>query len=454
MTLPQPAAPGPDAAGPAAGPAEVGPDAAARRELVLREAVRRRLLDPEDALLAAFVDLDGVAASVAALRGAFPAEADVLHAFAAKANCLVPLLSRLRELGMGCEVASPGELAQALAAGFDPARIVLDSPAKTRRELVRALELGVAVNIDSWQELDRVDDLLRAGTSASRLGVRVNPQIGGGTIGAMSTATPTSKFGIPLADEGNAKRLVEAFRARPWLSWIHVHVGSQGCPLDLLAEGVGRAVAFAERVNAELGRRQVTGIDLGGGLSVNFADDTTAPTYADYVGRLRAHAPELFDGRYRVVTEFGRSLLAKNGFTAAYVEYTKVAGGRSIAITHAGAQVATRTVFMPDAWPLRITAHHSSGAAKESGEPVPQDVAGPCCFAGDLLARARPLPPLEPGDLVALLDTGAYYASTHFQYNSLPEPAVHGFTVDAGGAVHFEPLRRAQPVEELIRPVG
>ncbi|MER7705133.1 diaminopimelate decarboxylase [Kitasatospora sp. NPDC097605] len=426
---------------------------AARRELVLREAVRGRLLDPEDALLAAFVDLDGVAASVAELHRAFPADVEVLHTFAAKANCLVPLLARLRELGMGCEVASPGEFAQALAAGFDPARIVFDSPAKTRRELVGALELGAAVNIDNWQELERVDDLLRAGASASRIGVRVNPQVGAGTIGAMSTATATSKFGIALADEGTAERLVEAFRARPWLTWVHVHVGSQGCPLDLMAEGVAQAVAFAERVNAELGRRQVAGIDLGGGLPVNFADDTAAPAFADYVGRLRALAPELFDGRYRLATEFGRSLLAKNGFTAAYVEYTKDSGGRRIAVTHAGAQVATRTVFMPDAWPLRISAHHPSGAAKD-GAPLPQDVAGPCCFAGDLLAKGRPLPPLEPGDLVALLDTGAYYATTHFQYNSLPEPAVHGFTVDAGGAVRFVPLRRAQRVEELLRPVG
>ncbi|MFB6892866.1 diaminopimelate decarboxylase [Kitasatospora sp. NPDC056327] len=441
MTSPQPACTDPSAA------------PAARREAVLREAVRRGLLDPGDALVAAFVDLDGVAASVAALQDAFPASVDVLHTFAAKANCLVPVLARLRELGMGCEVASPGEFAQALAAGFDPDRIVFDSPAKTRRELVRALELGVAVNVDNWQELDRVDGLLRTGASASRIGVRVNPQVGAGSIGAMSTATATSKFGITLADEGNAERLVEAFRERPWLTWIHVHVGSQGCPLDLMAEGVAQAVALADRINGEAGRHQVTGIDLGGGLPVNFADDTTAPTFAAYVERLRVRAPRLFDGGYRLATEFGRSLLAKNGFTAAYVEYTKTSGGRRIAVTHAGAQVATRTVFAPDAWPLRITAHHPSGAAKH-GAPVPQDVAGPCCFAGDVVARARALPELAPGDLVALLDTGAYYATTHFQYNSLPEPAVHGFTVDPDGRVGFVPLRRAQDVDELLRPVG
>ncbi|MFD8087794.1 diaminopimelate decarboxylase [Kitasatospora sp. NPDC059722] len=425
---------------------------AARRERVLREAVQRKLLDPEQALLAAFVDLDGVEASVTALHRAFPDSVHALHTFAAKANCLVPLLERLRHLGMGCEVASPGEFAQALAAGFDPARIVYDSPAKTRGELARALELGAAVNIDNWQELDRVDALLRTRPSRSRLGIRINPQIGGGTIGAMSTATATSKFGIPLADDGNAERLLAAYRAHPWLTWIHVHVGSQGCPPDLMADGVAKAVAFAEHVNDALGRRRITGIDIGGGLPVNFTDDTTDPTYTAYAERLRTHAPALFGGGFRVVTEFGRSLLAKNGFIAAHVEYTKTAGGRHIALTHAGAQVATRTVFMPEAWPLRITAHHPSGAAKY-GDPVPQDIAGPCCFAGDLVARARPLPLLEPGDLVALLDTGAYYATTHFQYNSLPEPAVHGFTVDPDGTVHFELLRPAQTTDDLLPAV-
>ncbi|MEV4559657.1 diaminopimelate decarboxylase [Kitasatospora sp. NPDC049285] len=420
-----------------------------RRELILRAAVREGLLHPEDAPLAAFLDLDSVEQTVADLRGAFPPEVEVLHAFAAKANPLVPVLARLRELGMGCEVASPGEFAQALAAGFDPERMVLDSPAKTRRELAAALDLGVAVNIDNWQELERVDALMRGRQTRSRIGVRVNPQVGGGTIGAMSTATATSKFGIPLTDPGNAARLVEAFRARPWLTWVHCHVGSQGCPLELMAAGVGAAVSFAEKVNGELGRRQVVGIDIGGGLPVNFADDRTAPGFADYVDQLAQHAPALLGGDFRVITEFGRSVLAKAGFTAAHVEYTKQVGGRDIAVTHAGAQVATRTVFMPDSWPLRITAHHPSGAPK-TGAPVPQDVAGPCCFAGDLLARARPLPLLEPGDLVCLLDTGAYYATNHFAYNSLPEPAIHAATLTPTGTVHFTPLRPAQTIPDLL----
>ena len=430
-----------------------------RREHILRAAVRDRLVEPESAVLAAFVDFDGVAASVAALHKAFPDSVDVLHTFAAKANCLVPVLEEVRKLGMGCEVASAGELAQALAAGFAPEQIVYDSPAKTRSDLRQALDLGVAVNADNFQELARIDEILAARASttgsapASRIGVRLNPQVGGGGIAEMSTATATSKFGIALEDDGNRQRLLDAYRERPWLTWVHAHVGSQGCPLDLIAQGIAKAVAFAEEVNSTCGRRQVTGIDIGGGLPVNFADDETTPGFDDYVAALRAHAPALFTGAYRIVTEFGRSLLAKNGFTAACVEYTKVSGGRPIAITHAGAQVATRTVFMPAAWPLRLTAHSPDGTLKQ-GEPVPQDIAGPCCFAGDVLAEARPLPRLAPGDIVALLDTGAYYSSTPFHYNSLPDPAVHGVRVDPDGHVHFRPLRQAETIRDVLARTG
>ncbi|WP_326584982.1 diaminopimelate decarboxylase [Streptomyces sp. NBC_00481] len=427
--------------------------AAERRERILRAAVRERLLDPDHAVLAAFVDLDGVAASVEALHRAFPSSVQALHTFAAKANCLVPVLEELRTHGMGCEFASTGELAQALAAGFAPERIVFDSPAKTRADLNRALALGVAVNVDNFQELRRVDKILASRSSTSRIGVRINPQVGSGEIAAMSTATATSKFGIPLEDDGNREQLLQAYRDRPWLTWVHAHVGSQGCPLDLIAQGIAKAVAFADQVNADLGRRQVTGIDIGGGLPVNFGSDEPTPGFDEYVAHLRAHAPALFSGDYRVVTEFGRSLLAKNGFTAAYVEYTKTSGGRPIAITHAGAQVATRTVFMPEAWPLRITAHDPAGSLKD-GEAVPQDIAGPCCFAGDLVAQARPLPRLAPGDIVALLDTGAYYSSTPFHYNSLPDPAVHGVRIAADGSIQFGLLRRAETIQHVLARTG
>ncbi|WP_211369842.1 diaminopimelate decarboxylase [Nonomuraea turkmeniaca] len=399
--------------------------------------------------VAGFIDTDGVRDSVADLHEAFGP--GVLHTFAAKAASLIPVLRLLATEGMGCEVASSGELRIALDAGFDPATIVFDSPAKTREELAQALALGVAVNADNLDELRRID-VLRPDGCASVVGLRVNPQVGSGSIGAMSTATATSKFGVALRDPGAREAVVRAFATRPWLTRLHAHVGSQGCPLDLIAAGIAETYRLAEEINATLGRRQVTSLDIGGGLPVNFAGDEVTPAFADYVAALRAAVPDLFDGRYALVTEFGRALLAKNGFIGALVEYTKEAGGRRIAITHAGAHVATRTVFMPDAWPLRVGAYDAKGRPKQ-GPALAQDVAGPCCFAGDVVAHGRELPELEEGDVVVLHDTGAYYFSTPWAYNSLPYPAVQGFTITEEG-VRLALIREAQTLDEIAASSG
>ncbi|KDN20991.1 type III PLP-dependent enzyme domain-containing protein [Amycolatopsis rifamycinica] len=419
-----------------------------RRLLALAAAADRRLADP----MAGFVDLAGVREAVEELTEAFAPLGRVQHTVAAKACGLAPLLRFLGDLGIDAEVASPGETAVAEAAGLRGPRLVLDSPAKTTAELAHALAEGTAVNADSFQELARLDRLVGA-TPESVLGVRINPQVGAGRIGDTSTATTGSKFGIPLRDHGNRGLLLESFAHRPWLTRLHVHVGSQGCPPELMAEGVAAVHELAEEINAEAGYRQVTSLDLGGGLPVDFTSDEPGPTYAGYVATLLDRVPALADGRYAFVTEFGRSLLAKSGFLVSAVEYTKVAGGRHIAVTHAGGQVAARTVLQPEHWPLRIGAFDATGTPK-TGPEVPQDIAGPLCFAGDLLARQRPLPLLEPGDLVVAHDTGAYYFGAHYAYNTLPRPAVYGFTVSPSGDVAFTPLRRAQTLAELVADAG
>ncbi|MFF9687678.1 diaminopimelate decarboxylase [Streptomyces sp. NPDC014623] len=424
---------------------------AQRVSAVLRRAVATGLVG-EDQPVAGFLDTDGIRASVTSLHAAFAHAPEVLHTFAVKAASLTPVLRLLAGLGMGCEVASPGELRIALDAGVAPSRIVLDSPAKTRQEISEALALGVAVNADNLGELRRIDALRPAG-STSVVGLRVNPQVGGGSIGAMSTATATSKFGVALRDPGARDRVVRAFADRPWLTRLHAHVGSQGCPPALIAEGVAETYRLAEEINRTLGTRQITSLDIGGGLPVNFDGDETRPTFAAHTRMLGAAVPGLFDGRYALVTEFGRSLLAKNGFIGARVEYVKEAGGRRIAVTHAGAQTATRTVLMPDAWPLRIGAFDAGGDPR-TGAPLCQDIAGPCCFAGDVVAHGRELPELEEGDLVVLYDTGAYYFSTPWAYNSLPRPAVHGFTTGRSGSVRLTTVRAAQTLDEIAAESG
>ncbi|MEU3031658.1 diaminopimelate decarboxylase [Streptomyces incarnatus] len=427
-----------------------------RRDEAVRAAVEQGLLGP-DAAVAGLLDARGIRESAAALRTAFEAVlapgTPVLHAFAVKASPLVPVLRLLHEEGIGAEVASPGELALARAAGVPAAHTVLDSPAKTPAELREALALGVAVNADNPQELDRLDALTRSAPTRSPLGIRVNPQIGGGSIGATSTATETSKFGVALRDEGAREWVVAAYARRPWLTRLHAHTGSQGIPLELLARGVAETYALAEEINARVGRRQIDTLDIGGGLPVNFAGEATEPSYARYARLLAEAVPGLCAGRYGLVTEFGRSLLAKHGTVVARVEYAKRSGGRRIAVTHAGVQVATRTVYAPGAWPLRIAAYDAKGRPKPGPEVV-QDVAGPACFSGDLLAEGRALPELEQGDYAAALDTGAYYFAHHYAYNSLARPGIYGFAPDGAGGVAFATVREPQTIAEVVAESG
>ncbi|MEV6764941.1 diaminopimelate decarboxylase [Streptomyces sp. NPDC051105] len=432
-----------------------------RRDDAVRAAVEQGLLGP-DAPIVGLLDVTGIRASAAALRQAFEAVAApgtaILHAFAVKANPLVPVVRLLAGEGIGAEVASAGELALARAAGVPVERTVFDAPAKTEAELREALALGIAVNADNPQELARIDALVSdevpaGGLPRSPLGIRVNPQIGAGSIGATSTATATSKFGVGLRDEGAREWVVRAFAERPWLTRLHAHIGSQGISLSLLARGVAETYALAEEINARTGRRQIDTLDIGGGLSVNFASEATEPTYAQYARLLAEAVPGLFDGRYGLVTEFGRSLLARYGTVVARVEYAKSSGGRRIAVTHAGVQVAARTVYVPGTWPLRIAAYDAKGRPKE-GPAVVQDVAGPACFTGDLLAEGRALPPLEQGDYAAALDTGAYYFGTHYSYNSLVRPGVYGFGPDGDGGVAFAVVRDPQTVAEIVADSG
>ncbi|MDQ0950271.1 diaminopimelate decarboxylase [Streptomyces phaeochromogenes] len=437
---------------------EPGPalDGGIRRDEAVRAAVEQGLVGPATPIIG-LLDITGIRASAAALRAAFDAVTapgtPVLHAFAVKATPLVPVLRLLHREDIGAEVASPGELALARAAGVPPARTVLDSPAKTPAELREALALGIAVNADNPQELARLDALVRSASTRSPIGIRVNPQVGGGSIGALSTATATSKFGVALRDEGAREWVVRAYLDRPWLTRLHAHSGSQGMPLELMARAAAETYGLAEEINERAGRRQIDTLDIGGGLPVNFGSDAHTPTYEEYARLLAETVPGLFDGRYGLVTEFGRSLLAKHGVVLARVEYAKSAGGRAIAVTHAGVQVAARTVYAPKSWPLRVAAYDTKGRPK-AGPDVVQDVAGPACFAGDLLAEGRSMPLLEQGDYAAALDTGAYYFAHHYAYNSLARPGIYGFGPDGAGGVRFAVVRTPQTLDEIVAESG
>ncbi|NJB68240.1 diaminopimelate decarboxylase [Desulfobaculum xiamenense] len=401
-----------------------------------------------------FHDLSLIEERVRELGEAFPA--DTLHAVAVKANPLRKVLRHIETLSkpgtgplLGLEAASEPEFELALSSGFTPERIVFDSPAKTVRELGRAIDLGVHLNMDNLQEVERVAAMVAERNSAPTggFGIRINPQVGSGTIGATSVAAEYSKFGVPL--KVFRSELAEAYAKNPWLTGVHVHVGSQGCPMDQIVTGIRAVLDFVEEVNAATGGRIRT-FDMGGGLPADYGQDGfDAPDFTRYAAALRERCPELFSGRYRLMTEFGRAVHANAGFAASRVEYVKPQGDIRTAVIHLGADMFLRKCYNPGDWHHAFTVCAPDGSLKSGGER-PYRIAGPLCFAGDLPGRDVVLPEIEPGDWIIIHDTGAYTLSMWSRYNSRAVPAVLGFdSPDATGGVIV--LKRRERPEDVLR---
>ena len=411
--------------------------------LIVRKAIVEGLLEaPPHA--AVFYDLDQVAERMAAARSPFPD--GTLHALAVKACPLTSLLRLGCERGFGAEVASAVELHHAIRAGIPASRIVFDSPAKTMEELRLALSLGVLVNADNLQELDRIGHLIGEQRGPQRaIGVRLNPEAGAGAIEATSTAMRGSKFGVTLSEQ--EAEILNAFCKHEWLNAVHVHVGSQGGSIDLMVEGVARVLQFTELVEARLGRGRIRVFDFGGGLSVSYREGERGPEFGEYARALRTRCPRLFTGELQLVTEFGRAIWANSAIAISRVEYTKTSGGRRIATIHLGADMFPRTAYVPDVWRHEISVLDPLGQPKDAPMVV-QDIAGPLCFSGDLVARARTLPLIEPGDHVLIHDVGAYTLSMWSRYNSRLSPPVYGVS-DTSEELTL--LRAGERVEDVVR---
>lgn len=408
---------------------------------VLDAAISRGLID-DTSPWAIFFDLDALEQRYQRLEQAFPA--DALHAVAIKANPLLAILRRLVDAEAGLEAASFGEVQLALAAGADPNDIVYDSPAKTSAELEAALEMGVYINADNLQELERIA-ACNPGDDAA-IGVRVNPVVGTGDIDATSVATEGSKFGVSLVRQRRA--LVDAFRDYPWLRGLHVHTGSQGCDLSLLVEGVCRCIDFARHLQTHVPDCHIETIDIGGGLPVAYRRHTKTPSIDDYAEALRDEVPELFDRNRRLITEFGRWLHAPCAFAASRVAYTKPRHGGVIATIHFGADLMLRRAYRPDQWYHRLSIHESDGTPHQ-GDETDLTVAGPLCFSGDLIADGIRLPQPKPGDYVVAHDVGAYTFSMWSRYCSRSFPPIYGIRRREDD-LEFEALHDGESGEQVV----
>jgi diaminopimelate decarboxylase len=402
---------------------------------VARAALGDEALSGERALLVH--DLDALGARLRALRAAYPANA--MHAVAIKANPVVAILREVVAAGCGLEAASIEELHLALAAGCAPARIVFDSPAKTRAEIDEALTLGVRLNADNPDELARIEASAALASSSSIVGLRVNPGVGSGKISATSVAGRGSRFGVPIAQAH------ELYARHEWLRAVHAHVGSQGCSMDQLVEAARRVEALRE----EVGAARLRHVDLGGGLPVAYLSGDDPPGFSAYTAALREAAPGLFAPEVELITEFGRAVHANCGWGLSRVEYVKPAGDAVVAVGHLGADLLLRPVYAAKDWSHEFLALTPDGELK-GGPTREHTLAGPLCFGGDVIAQSVQLPALEPGDWLVVRDAGAYTLSMWSRHCSRGIPAVVGARV-AGDEVTLSTLRRAERPEDVVR---
>lgn len=408
---------------------------------------RTPLMDANDTAIVCY-DLQRLKSRIEEVRCSFPAGS--LHAVAMKANPLMKVLVEMAKMGTGVEVASLAELRMAEAAGFPASNIVFDSPAKTFTEITYALENHIRLNVDSLAELERIAHARQQLNSRSVIGLRINPQTGSGAIAATSVSGQRSKFGVALNDHLN--ELKAAFRDYPWLRAVHVHIGSQGYPVPMLVNGIKKVFEFVEEMNQELAQSDpknlISTFDIGGGLPVDYHQSNQFPSAETYANSLHKAIPQLFSGKYSIITEFGRYLHANAGWVASRVEYVKRESDYNIAIIHVGADMFLRKCYNPTDWHHSISVADCNGKLKTGFDVHPYWVAGPLCFSGDVIARDILLPVVEEGDFILIHDAGAYTLSMWSRYNSRQMPKVIGYEADTNS---YQLLKDRETTEDLFR---
>ncbi|MCK5126146.1 MAG: diaminopimelate decarboxylase [candidate division Zixibacteria bacterium] len=403
-------------------------------------------IKPEDDSLIGY-DLSFLEKRIMGIQNAFPK--NTLHAIAIKANPLTSILEILKRLGVGAEAASFPELNQALNCNYEPETIVYDSPAKTVEDIKNALHYGVHINADSFAELTRIDEILKTTKTNSTIGLRVNPQVGVGAIESSSTAGEYSKFGVPLTEF--YEKIQEAYLAYPWLTGIHVHIGSQGCPLELFKNAYARITEFINTTNRLLKKsgRTINIIDIGGGLPVAYRNEDSPPTIEEF-SQVVNHAFEKLEiDDYRLITEFGRYVFANCGWVASRVEYVKHQPGVKTALIHVGADMFVRRVYRPQDWHHDLFVVDKDGRLKTGIDDTPYVIAGPLCFSGDILANHIKLPCIEEGDFVVIRDAGAYTLSMWSRYNSRCMPKVVGYYDNADKVIILKERETAGRLNEF-----
>jgi diaminopimelate decarboxylase len=367
-----------------------------------------------------------------AIDEAFASYPHALH-YALKANSTLAIARLLRGLGSGADANSGGEIDVALRAGFIPPQIVFTGVGKTEAELAQAIDLGVkTINAESEGELGRIDALARARETRARVALRANPDIDARSHPHISTGLKINKFGIPIGEVRDLSRRMAGCSGLEIVG-LHAHLGSQIVDLQPIRRAADALVALARELRDD--GIIIDHLDLGGGLGVSY-DGRPAPTAGEYAAAL---LPAVRESGLTIVLEPGRHIVAPAGaLLSRVVDVKEQPGGKLFVILDAGMTELIR--------PMLYGAYHRIEHVAPPDRPNALcDLVGPLCESTDTLGSDRQMPRPSAGDLMAVLDAGAYGAVMASNYNRRPMPAEA--LVDKG---RWTVIRRRQTIDDLL----
>ena len=355
-----------------------------------------------------------------------------LICYAVKANSNIGILNVMAKLGSGFDIVSQGELERVLAAGGEASKVVFSGVAKSRSEIMRALEVGIrCFNVESIAELYHVNQIAGEMGKVAPISLRVNPDVDAHTHPYISTGLKENKFGVSV-DEAREVYKLAATLPHVKIMGMDCHIGSQLTELQPFLDATDRLIRLMEQLKED--GITLKHLDLGGGLGVTYTDETP-PHPSDYATALLNKLKDYED--LEIILEPGRAIAANAGILVAKVQYLKSNESRNFAITDTGMNDMIRPALY-EAYMNIIEIDRTL-----EREKAIYDVVGPVCETSDFLGKQRELAIAE-GDYIAQRSAGAYGASMSSNYNSRPRTAE--VLVD-GDKAHL--IRRRENLSEL-----
>jgi diaminopimelate decarboxylase len=365
--------------------------------------------------------------------------ADLSHTvcYSVKANSNLSLLRLLAKTGAGFDIVSGGELERVLAADRRAAKkVVFSGVGKTREEIAAALKAGILLfNVESESELSAVGECASRLRKSAPLALRVNPDVAAKTHPYISTGLHKHKFGVPIA---SARSLYAQAAKERYLKvcGVSVHIGSQITDAAPFGEAMSRVAELVRQLRGD-GHR-IDFVDAGGGLGISYQE-----AKVDFSRQVREYAKHLTAPLrglgIRLLLEPGRSIIGPSGVLLTTVIYRKSNNGKRFLIVDAAMNDLIR--------PALYGAHHDiQPVVQRKGARETTDIVGPVCETGDFFARDRELPAVKEGELLAIMDAGAYGMALGSNYNTRPRPAE---VLVAGRAVKV--IRRREKITDLLR---